>query len=217
MPFNSHWALKLTGLMAAVFVLQLFIPEITDFFILDAADVLFRPWALASSIFLHGSLEHILFNGFALALFGSILEGIIGSRKFLSYFFITGIFAGIVFILGIPIVQAAQGGTATAALGASGAIFGVLGVLTVLRPNMVIYLGFIPMPMWLAAIVWTAQDFFGIFIPDNVASFAPLGGLALGLIIGLYLTGGKISIGRKNPYEKIVREQDFERWERDWL
>lgn len=217
MNFNGHFALKLTGIMVAIFVLQLLFPIVTDTFVLDAQNVLYRPWTLVSSIFLHGGLTHILFNGFALVLFGSILENIIGSKRFLLYFFVTGIAAGIVFIFGIPVIQSIQGETATAALGASGAIFGVLGVLAVLRPTMIVYLGFFPMPMWMAAIVWALQDFFGIFIPSNVANFAHLGGLFLGIAIGFYLTRGKINFGRKNPSQNALSDEEFSRWEKEWM
>ena len=217
MAFNENWAIRLTAIMGVVFVLQAMFPWVTEIFVLGSRTVLFEPWTLVTSIFLHGGLEHILFNGFALVLFGTILESIIGSRKFLMYFLVTGVAAGIVFILGIPVVQAVQGSTATAALGASGAIFGILGVLTVLRPNMVVYLGFFPMPMWLPAIIWAAQGFFGIFIPDNVANFAHLGGLFLGLLIGLSITNWKIGVAGKRPSEKVIREDDMSRWERDWM
>ncbi|HIH10468.1 MAG TPA: rhomboid family intramembrane serine protease [Candidatus Diapherotrites archaeon] len=217
MGFNENWAIKLTAMMAGIFFLQMLFPVVTDLFVLDATNILYRPWTIVTSIFLHADLTHILFNGFALVLFGSILENIIGSRKFLIYFFVTGIAASIVFILGIPIIQAVQGESATAALGASGAIFGVMGILAVLRPNMIIYLGFFPVPMWLAAIIWAGQDFLGIFIPDNIANFAHLGGLFLGIIIGLSLTGGKIEIGRKKSSANVLSEEEISSWERERL
>lgn len=217
MAFNNHWALKLTVLMVGVFVLQLFFPAITDWFVLDARTVLFEPWTLLTSIFLHGGFEHILFNGFALLLFGSILENIIGSKKFVSYFLLTGIIAGLVFILGIPIIQSIQGVSSTAALGASGAIFGALGILTVLRPTMIVYLGFFPLPMWMAAIVWAGQDLLGIFVPDNIANFAHLGGLFAGLLIGLYLTHWKINLPKKRARSKAVSDKELDQWEDRWM
>ena len=217
MPFNDNWAIKLTVVLALVFALQNIFPALTDIYVLEANEVLQRPWTLVTSIFLHADFSHLFFNGFALVIFGMVLENIIGSRKFLALYFASGVFASIVFILGIPIVQAAQGGTATAALGASGAIFGVLGALAVLRPNMVIWLGFFPTPMWLAAIIWAAQDFFGIFIPSNVANFAHLGGLFLGVAVGLTITKGRINIGGPAPPGKALSEGEISRWEKRWM
>ncbi|HZX20364.1 MAG TPA: rhomboid family intramembrane serine protease [archaeon] len=217
MPFDDHWAIKFTVILVVVFILQMMFPVVTDLFVLDASELLERPWGIITAIFLHASLEHILFNGFALVLFGSILESIIGSRKFVLYFFITGIIAGVIFILGIPIIQSVQGATPTSALGASGAIFGILGILTVLRPNLVVYLAFIPMPMWVAAIMWAFLDFFGIFIPSNVANFAHLGGLFSGLLIGFYLNDWKINIGNKKSDPNVLSESEISKWEKEWM
>ena len=61
----------------------------------------------------------------------------------------------------------------------------VLGTLVVLRPTMVVWINFMPMPMWLAGIFWGLQDLIGVFIADNVGNIAHLGGLACGLIFGL--------------------------------
>ena len=145
-------------------------------FVLDGSKVLIRPWTLLTSIFLHGNLAHLMLNGFALALFGSILENIIGSKRFLFLFFISGIFAnipGAIFY--------------NSSLGASGAIFGIMGCLTILRPKMTIWMNLMPVPMWLAAIIWALQDIFGIFVPSDIGYWAHLGGLFFGLIYGFYV------------------------------
>ena len=215
MEFNDNWALKLAAAIAVIFIMQSLFHTLTQIYLLDSQKVVQQPWTLITSIFLHADLTHLLLNGFALVIFGMILENIIGSRKFLIYFFATGIAASIIFVLGVPIVQMAQGASATSALGASGAIFGIMGVLAVLRPNLVVYIGFFPMPMWLAAIIWALQDFFGIFIPSNIANFAHLGGLFLGILIGLSLTGGKIEIGKKNQGHGPLSEDELSRWEKE--
>ena len=217
MQFNEHWSLKLVGVLVAVFVLQLFFPFITDLFLLQAQDIFTRPWILVTSIFLHGSLLHLLFNGFALALFGSLLEDIIGSKYFLSLFFIGGIIASLVFVLGLPILSFIGMSSSGSALGASGAIFSVMGMLAVLRPTMTVWVSYMPMPLWVAALVWAGQDFFGIFIPDNIANFAHLGGLFFGVLIGF--------IYRKRYRERQMRrvqkkdsvmlsDKEIEQWEK---
>jgi membrane associated rhomboid family serine protease len=127
-------------------------------------------------MFLHGGIDHILFNMIALALFGFILERIIGSKRFLIVYFISGIIAGVVSTFFY-----------TASIGASGAIFGVMGALGVLRPRMVVYVSYVPMPMALAVVVWIILNFGGLLFPGEVAYAAHIGGLASGLIYGFYL------------------------------
>ena len=79
-----------------IFILQIIIAGFTDLFILDAGLALTRPWVLLTAIFLHSNLVHLLYNLFGLALFGIILEDIIGTRKFLKLFFIAGLAASLI-------------------------------------------------------------------------------------------------------------------------
>lgn len=57
---------------------------------------LFRPWQLVSYMFMHGSFMHLFFNMFALWMFGNTLENLWGSKRFLIYYMITGIGAGVI-------------------------------------------------------------------------------------------------------------------------
>ena len=59
----------------------------------------FGIWQFVSHMFLHGSLMHLFFNMFALAMFGSALEVLWGRNKFLIFYFATGIGAGLVYTL----------------------------------------------------------------------------------------------------------------------
>ena len=113
---------------------------------------------------------------FALVLFGSILENEIGTKKFLSLFFLAGLFAS---IASIPFYNAV--------LGASGAIFGVIGALAVLKPKMTVWVYGMPMPMIIASLVWAAIDVLGVFIPSNVANIAHLSGIFVGIIFGFII------------------------------
>ena len=76
-------------------------------------------WQLGTYLFLHGGFFHILFNMFALWMFGSDLEKTWGSKKFLYYYFLTGIGAGICDVLVHP-------SATSITIGASGAVYGLL-------------------------------------------------------------------------------------------
>ena len=201
-----HWfAIQLVIICVIVFVFQFFNNAITDEYALVSATVLSKPWTLITSIFLHGSFEHLFYNMFALALFGSILEKVIGGKKFLILFFASGIISGMGSVLFY-----------TASIGASGAIFGLLGALGTLRPKMTIYLYYVPMPMAVAVLLWAAGDLFGIFAPDEVAHAAHLFGLAFGLLVGIMLREKH----RENKARRRlpdISEEKMEEWEDRWM
>lgn len=204
MAFN-WWAIKLAAVCIVVFILQALFPFITESFALVSAEVLARPWIILTHIFLHGSMEHLLYNMFALALFGSILEKIISSKSFLILFFVSGLSAGIGSAIFYP-----------ASIGASGAIFGILGCLTVLRPRMTVWVGMVPMPLAFAAVVWAAGDLIGMFAPSQIANAAHLFGLGFGLIVGLKMRKrfGEIKIKRS---KSEINETQIREWEDEWM
>jgi len=182
---------------------------LTDNFALISSEVLFKPWTIITYIFLHGGPSHIFGNMFALALFGSILEKLIGGKKFLIVFFVSGIIAGIGSILFYE-----------ASIGASGAIYGIFGTLAILRPRMTVYMGLgAPMPMIAAVFFWAILDFFGFFASlDAVAYAAHLFGLAFGLMYGFYLKkdyGENLKSKRKSKTH--IREKEIREWEDRWL
>ena len=199
----QFYAIMLVVLCVSVFFLQLSFP-ITEAFALVSSDVLARPWILVTSIFLHGSAEHLFYNMFGLGLFGLILENIIGSKRFLIIFFSTGIIASIGSVFFYE-----------AALGASGAIMGILGTLAVLRPRMMVYVFWVPMPLIVAAGVWALLDLAGMFYPSNVANAAHLFGLASGVVIGLKLRG-RFSL-KIRPRKVVPSERDIDHWEDDYM
>lgn len=140
-------------------------------------------YTLLSSIFVHANFTHILFNMMALLFMGTFLEGIIGTRKFLSVFFITGIVGGLAFLL-----ETAMSNELVFALGASGAIFGISGALMVLRPNVPVVVFPFPMsmPLWVAMLFNLFFIYFlSFFLP--IANSAHIGGLIAGLICGYFI------------------------------
>jgi len=201
------YALKLVLICAIIFFFQLNFPNLTDEFALISAEVFYKPWTIVTYIFLHGSVLHIVYNMFALGLFGSTLESIIGGKKFLILFFISGIVAGIGSVLFY-----------NASIGASGAVYGIFGALAVLRPRMTVYMGYgFPMPLVLAVTLWAIGDFIGLFAPTEVAYAAHLFGLAFGLIYGFSLRKqfGEKKKRRTKVYD--IGEKEFEDWENEWM
>jgi hypothetical protein len=171
----KFYAIWLSLICIGVFILQLFIPGFTDFFLLTpAALTRLQIWRFLTSIFLHGSLVHLLYNLFALALFGSILEKFIRGRRFLIVFFVSGIIANLISV-----------NFYTSSLGASGAVYGILGALAVIKPLMMVWAFGFPMPMFLAAILWTGGSVLGIFMPSNIGHIAHLSGIVFGFILGI--------------------------------
>lgn len=93
-------------------------------------------WTLITSMFLHGGFFHLFANMFSLFFIGSFLENILGKKRLIWTYIISGIIGGIFFVFAALIF----GNLNTPAVGASGAIFGLLGVLAVLCPYSKIYL-----------------------------------------------------------------------------
>jgi len=172
---NRNYTFWIIGICVVVFILQGFIPFIENNFTLISSRALYEPWMLVTSMFLHGDLVHLLNNMLALFIFGMILENVLGSKRFLLVYFIAGLIAGISAALFY-----------NAALGASGAIFGVLGTLVMLKPRMIVYIYFMPLPMYLAGILWAIIDITRFFFPTGIASAAHLAGLFIGLGFGYY-------------------------------
>ncbi|MEM4255363.1 MAG: rhomboid family intramembrane serine protease [Candidatus Norongarragalinales archaeon] len=177
------YSTTLLVLLITVFVLQLAIPGFTELFWFNPASVSTQPWGFFTSIFLHGGLMHLFFNGFALLMFGPFLETRIGSRKFLELFLAAGVIGSFSYyaFVALGVIPSLP------ALGASGAIYGILGALAVLMPNMTVFVMFVPMPMRYAAVFWVLIEFLGTFNPaSGIASAAHLGGLLVGVAYAKY-------------------------------
>ncbi|MBU0957807.1 MAG: rhomboid family intramembrane serine protease [Nanoarchaeota archaeon] len=197
----KFYALWLSFIMIIIFFLQNIIPGLTETFLLDSSKTLSEPWRIVTSIFLHSSITHLLFNLFALILFGLILEKEIKSNNFLIVFFVSGIIASIFSVFFYD-----------AALGASGAIFGVIGALTIMRPTIAVFAFGIPMPLFIASILWVGADVIGYFNPTNIANLAHLSGIGIGFIMGIFY---RVNSPKKKSYvHKIeIPEHQLRKWE----
>ena len=166
----------------------------------------FRWWQPVTHLFMHGGFMHIFFNMYAVYIFGSVLERIWGTKKFLIYYFVTGLGAALVHT-GVEWLQmqywmtaAAEGSTAaltsihalkmTPTVGASGAVFGLLMGYAMLYPDSIMSLIFPPISMkakWFVLIYAAIELLTGITgTGAGIAHFAHLGGLIFGFLLIYY-------------------------------
>ena len=168
----------------------------------------FRVWQLVSYMFLHGSLTHFFFNMFSLWMFGGLIERTLGAKRFLAYWMVCGIGAGICqefwqtgqyFMEGLNNYPMVNTGTAIipmgdylnlwTTIGASGACYGVLLAFGMLFPNERIMLLLPPIPMKAKYFVagYAAIELISAYASnDNVAHFAHLGGMLFGWLLLRY-------------------------------
>jgi len=152
----------------------------------------FMPWQLLTYGFMHGSFTHLLFNMFALFMFGAPLEHTWGNRRFLTYFLVCVAGAGVLqLIVGWWVTSG--GGAAYPTLGASGGVFGILLAYGMLFPNERVMLLFPPIPMkarTLVILYGVAELFLGVSgLQPGVAHFAHLGGMLFGWLLIRYWRG----------------------------
>lgn len=161
---------------------------------------LFKPWQVVTHMFLHGGFWHLFFNMYTLMIFGTQLERVWGSKKFLLFYFVTGLGAALCHNLVVHLqinhflasgnAAAAQAAMATPTVGASGAIYGVLLGYGMLWPNSVLQLIFPPVRLtakWFVIIFGAIELVTGLTgMGGNIAHFAHLGGMIFGLILILY-------------------------------
>jgi membrane associated rhomboid family serine protease len=155
----------------------------------------FRIYQIITYMFLHDPrfITHVFFNMFAVYMFGKTLEMVWGAKRFLAYYLITGIGAGltqmlIIFLrmkLGVfPMMDSVT-------VGASGAVFGILLAFGMLFPNSRLYIIPLPFPIkakWFVVGYGLLELLLGVInrTGDNVAHFAHLGGMLFGIFMILY-------------------------------
>lgn len=153
------------------------------------AEIGFQPWQLITYSFLHGSPAHLFFNMLALYMFGSDLERVFGSRRYIAYYMACVIAAAIAQLL----VASMSIGPPYPTLGASGGVFGLLMAFALYFPRRTVVLIFppIPMPAWLFVTLYGAAELFlGVTgTQAGVAHFAHLGGMLGGYVVLRYWRG----------------------------
>ena len=162
----------------------------------------FRIWQPVTYMFMHGNFWHIFVNMWGLLMFGSALERALGSKRYLIFFFITGLGALLIHF-GVQYLQVhslLQAGAAsqqayidilrTPTLGASGALYGIQIGYAMLYPNDRWTLLFPPVTLkakWFVVIFIAMELFTGVTgTLDGIAHFAHLGGALFGFLLILY-------------------------------
>src|SRR5471032_2775710 len=183
----------LIGANVVMFVAQSLFPILTAALGLVPAYVVghFWVWQLATYMFLHGGIFHIVFNMLALWMFGAELERIWGTRYFLKFYFVTGIGAGALTVLfSLLPFGFAQQVQHSVIIGASGAVYGLLLAYAMYFPDRPILLIIFPVPAKVAvAILGAIALFSSMSEAGGTANATHLGGL---LVAYLYLKGARM-------------------------
>lgn len=166
----------------------------------------FKIWQPVTHMFMHGGFWHLFFNMYTLFIFGSVLERVWGPKKFLLFYFVTGLGAaalhtGVQWIEVQTYMNQIAEGSQTAAMeyhrlkmtptvGASGAIYGILLGYAMLYPDSVMTLVFPPISLkakWFVMIFAGIELFTGVTgMGGGIAHFAHLGGMLFALLLITY-------------------------------
>ena len=173
----------------------------------------FHWWQVLTHMFMHGGFWHILFNMYTLWLFGSVVENIIGPKKFVLFYFVCGLGAaalhtGVEYLQMQSFMEGAALGNSVAmqnismikltpTVGASGAIYGVLIAYAMLFPSSKMTPLFPPVTLsakWMVIVFAAIELLTGMTgTVTGVAHFAHLGGMLIGwLMILIWRKRGKL-------------------------
>ncbi len=145
----------------------------------------FTIWQFTTYIFMHGGLWHLLFNMFALWMFGGELERSWGSREFGAFFLLVGTVVGLLYVVfasGLPLIIHA-GDPGQVLIGSSGAIFGVLAAYGICYPNRrILFMLIFPLPAKYFVLLLAGIELYMIWTPSNVSNFAHLSGMLVAYI-----------------------------------
>ncbi len=181
------------------FLVNIFYPNIWNYLALTPELIIQGKnlWTLITGIFIHANFPHLFFNMISLFFIGGLVEKIIGKKRFLWFYLVSGIFASMFFALlsgffGFGILNKIFGDPSISGVGASGAIFGLIGILAVLIPRKKIYL--IAGPLIAIIIQAIAETLF------SGSSFLTI----LGFILNIYIFISIFTIFSFNPWTRKI-------------
>ena len=154
----------------------------------------FHWWQPLTHMFMHGGFWHIFFNMYTLVMFGMVVERVLGTQRYLIFYFVTGLGAAALHTgvewLQLTFMGGGMGILYTPMVGASGAIFGVLVAFAMLYPEARLTLIFPPVTL---DAKWWVLIFIGIELVTGItgtamgiAHFAHLGGALFGWLLIRY-------------------------------
>ncbi len=159
----------------------------------------FHIWQLVTYGFLHANFTPIFFNMFGVWMFGTALEQVLGPRRFLFYFFVSVIGAGI-----IQLITAALTGGLQPTVGASGGVFGILLAFGMLFPNRPVFLIFFPVPIpakYMVIGYGALELWAGVAgTAPGIANFAHLGGMLSGFLLLKYWINTGVLTRNRGPF-----------------
>ena len=191
--------LALIAANVAVYLLQMAQPGLVVPFALwplgasaaSNGQVSFQVWQLLTYGFLHGSFVHLLFNMFALYMFGGALEQVVGPRRFTAYYLVSVLAAAVTQLFVMSLAH-----NIYPTVGASGGVFGLLLAYAIYFPHNRVYFLLIPFPIKARVFVFiyaAIELFLGVTgTQEGVAHFAHLGGLIGGGLMLAYWRRGRL-------------------------
>jgi membrane associated rhomboid family serine protease len=166
----------------------------------------FPVWQLVTYAFVHQDLWHLFFNMLQLYFFGTMLESIVGSRRFAVFYTAAFLIGGV-----LHLVAELTWGAGAIAIGASGATVAVMIAMAVLRPKTMVIVLFIPVQLWILSLVIVGMDVMRLL--DDARGYNEMGGIAYMVHLGGagfgYLAVKKSWIW-KDPIEARARKRDVE-------
>jgi membrane associated rhomboid family serine protease len=167
----------------------------------------FAVWQLATYLFIHSPLgfTHVLFNMLTLWMFGKDLENTWGTRRFLQYYFLCGIGAG-VFVVALNLLFGSAQDMHVRTIGASGAIYGVLLAFGMLFPEQTVFLIVFPIKAKYFVMILGVMAFMMTFgdTGGGISHMAHLGGMVWGYFY-MRSRGLQKSIGGVDPVAWATR------------
>jgi membrane associated rhomboid family serine protease len=200
---NENIVFYLIGLNVLVYLAEMFLKglPIVAYFSMIPIAVISRGWIwqFVTYMFIHDprSIGHLVFNMFALFIFGRQVEWKMGSREFLLYYLLTGILAGVFSFFAYIFT----GNAMVILMGASGAIFAVQLAFAAFFPDSIIYIwGILPLRAPVMVLGFTAFELFFVFtgMGGNVAHATHLAGFGFGWLYFLLRFG-------INPWKEMRR------------
>ena len=150
---------------------------------------------LITSIFLHGSPDHLILNVVALFFFGKVVELELGKKKFLLIFFLSSI-VGDLAVLFLTVIGLMSPLIST--IGVSATVFGLMGAAMLIKPfDLIFYPYLIPIPLILVALIYTLYNIAEFLLilttttESNISYISHIGGLVCGMLFGFREEGSR--------------------------